>query len=222
FQFTIVDASGTAVTDVALEHEKRLHLVIASRDLTSFEHLHPTMDDAGTWTVDLPELEPGAYRAFADFRPTGGEALTLGVDLSVPGPTQSPEPLLVSTTDSVDGYDVTIEGDLSADGETEVVVDVRRDGRAVVPDPYLGAPGHLVALRYGDLAYLHVHPVEHDGPGARFAIEVPSPGTYALFFDFAHDGAVHTARFVLDAGPSDTDNPSTPTLDSPDHGDAHD
>ena len=25
-------------------------------------------------------------------------------------------------------------------------------------EPYLGAKGHLVALREGDLAYLHIHP----------------------------------------------------------------
>jgi hypothetical protein len=47
-----------------------------------------------------------------------------------------------------------------------------------------------------------VHPLDdHDAHGpVRFAVEVPSPGTYALFFDFLVDGAVHTARFVLEAG----------------------
>ena len=66
-------------------------------------------------------------------------------------------------------------------------------------DPYLGARGHLVALRDGDLAYLHVHPLADEADGqVRFTVEVPSPGIYALFFDFAHDGAVHTARFVID------------------------
>ena len=41
--------------------------------------------------------------------------------------------------------------------------------------PYLGAYGHLVALRDGDLAYLHVHPGEHGDGRARvgFDAEVP-------------------------------------------------
>jgi hypothetical protein len=57
----------------------------------------------------------------------------------------------------------------------------------------------LVALRDGDLAYLHVHPLDDEPAGpVRFAMEVPSAGTYALFFDFQVDGVVHTARFVLD------------------------
>ena len=38
---------------------------------------------------------------------------------------------------------------------------VHKDGKPVTNlDPYLGAYGHLVALRDGDMAYLHVHPEE--------------------------------------------------------------
>jgi len=58
-----------------------------------------------------------------------------------------------------------------------------------------------VALRDGDLAYLHVHPLDDEPNGpVPFAVEVPSPGTYALFFDFLADGTVRTARFVAQAG----------------------
>ena len=66
--------------------------------------------------------------------------------------------------------------------------------------PYLGALGHLVAIRDGDLAYLHVHPLdEADGPGGpqvRFAVEVPTAGTYGLFFDFSHGGVGPHRRFI--------------------------
>jgi hypothetical protein len=66
--------------------------------------------------------------------------------------------------------------------------------------PYLAAYGHLVALRQGDLAHLHVHPdgvpgdgVIPAGPAIEFVAEVPSAGTYRLFLDFQHDGVVRTA-----------------------------
>ncbi|NKX51639.1 hypothetical protein HER39_13910, partial [Arthrobacter deserti] len=40
-----------------------------------------------------------------------------------------------------------------------LTVIVTRGGQPVKTlEPYLGAYGHLVALRAGDLAYLHVHP----------------------------------------------------------------
>ena len=78
-----------------------------------------------------------------------------------------------------------------------------RDGAPVTDlQPYLGAYGHLVALRDGDLAYLHVHPDESTaaGPEVRFFAEVPSTGRYHLYLDFRHGDRVRTARFVVTAG----------------------
>ena len=65
--------------------------------------------------------------------------------------------------------------------------------------PYLRANGHLVALRDGDLAYLHVHPRADSTPGSvvGFDAEVPSAGTYRVFFDFQVGGVVRTADFTV-------------------------
>jgi hypothetical protein len=142
---------------------------------------------------------------FADFVPAGGEGLTLGTDLSVAG-TYSPEPLPApSRTAEVDGYTVTLDGDLVPGEETELTLTVTQDGRPVTDlQPYLGAYGHLVVLRDGDLGYLHVHPAgapgdgrTPPGPEVRFATTAPSPGAYRLFLDFRHGDAVHTATFTL-------------------------
>jgi hypothetical protein len=71
-------------------------------------------------------------------------------------------------------------------------------------EPYLGAGGHLVALREGDLAYLHVHPGGHGDEEAAqthddavtFVSTFPSEGRYRLYLQFKHDGRVHTAAFT--------------------------
>ena len=76
---------GDPVTDYTIEHDKELHLVVVGRDLAGYAHLHPTRDGDGVWTVTTPALAPGSYRVFADFVPAGGEGLTLGADLTVPG-----------------------------------------------------------------------------------------------------------------------------------------
>jgi hypothetical protein len=76
---------------------------------------------------------------------------------------------------------------------------VSRDGHELTDlEPYLRARGHLVALREGDLAYLHVHPEEGPEPGAgvSFMTEFPSAGRYRLFLQFKHDGRVHTTAFT--------------------------
>ncbi len=199
FAFRVVGPDGDAVLDYEELHERELHLVVASRDLSSYLHLHPTRDAAGRWSVDLPDLPAGPHRAFADFRPVGGRQYTLGVDLVAPGPVDAPERLAPRSTDTVDGFTVTLER--AADGG-ELSVTVRRDGAVVDTEPYLGASGHLVAIRDGDLAYLHVHPLDRaaDGP-ARFDVEVPSAGRYAVFFDFQVVGVVRTAVFVVAVAP---------------------
>ncbi|MFP5375696.1 MAG: hypothetical protein ACLGIO_02800 [Acidimicrobiia bacterium] len=200
FAFTVVGPDGRAVERYDTVHDRDLHLIVASRDLARFAHLHPERQAGGRWAVELPALGPGWYRAFADFRPAGADQLTLGVDLVAPGSVEAPPALEPRRTDRVDGLDVELAGDLAAGEEAVVTVTVRRSGEVVTTDPYLGAAGHLVALRQGDLAYLPVHPLDDEPAGrVRFAVEVPSPGAYALFFDFLVDGTVRTARFALEA-----------------------
>jgi len=197
-RFRVLGPDGAPVTSYDVEHEKRLHLIVVRRDFRGYQHLHPTLADDGTWAVDLA-LVPGTWRVLADFTPTGAEGLTLGADVSVAGRVGAAEPDGERSTDRVDGYTVSLVGDLVPGTESGIGVTVTRGGEVVTDlEPYLGADGHLVALREGDLAYLHVHPVEADS-GARvpFVIEVPSVGRYRLFFDFSHGGVVRTASFVV-------------------------
>lgn len=203
-RFVIEGPGGEPLTDYEVEHEKELHLVIVGRDLADYAHVHPTRDDDGTWRVTVPPLQPGSHRVYADFVPAGGNDLTLAVDLEVSGAHRPAPPRANSDMANVDGYDVRFDGELTAGTESELILTVTRGGQAVTDlQPYLGALGHLVAIREGDLAYLHVHPLgEVNGPGGpqvRFAVEVPSGGRYALFFDFAHGNLVHTASVIVEA-----------------------
>ena len=63
-----------------------------------------------------------------------------------------------------------------------------------MPEEYLGAGGHLVALREGDMAFLHVHPT--DDHAAAFAATFPTEGSYRLFLQFKHEGRVQTVAFT--------------------------
>ncbi|MFK3735112.1 hypothetical protein ACI2LJ_33170 [Streptomyces sp. NPDC088090] len=213
-KFSIQDATGKKVTAFTTEHGKELHFIVASRDLTVFRHLHPEKAPDGTWTVDADLPAAGAYKAFADFKPAaeGAEGLTLGVDLAVPG-AFAPQPLpAAASTATVDGYQVRLGGTLDPGKAGELRLTVSKDGEPVTDlEPYLGAYGHLVALRQGDLAYLHVHPNEGGpGPDVSFTATAPSAGTYRLFLDFQHEGKVRTAAFTVKAGA-----PATPPATAP-------
>ncbi len=207
FAFRIVDAHGRPITAYDKVHDKRLHLIVVRRDLSSFRHVHPTLGVDGVWRIRLPFTAAGTYRAFADFTPTGGEATTLGIDVPVAGGYEPRALPPVRSVARVDGYEVTLRGDPQAGTAALLTLTVERDGREVTDlQPYLGAYGHLVALRAGDLAYLHVHPDGEPGDGkttagprVAFHTEVPSAGAYRLFLDFRHGGRVHTAEFTVRA-----------------------
>jgi hypothetical protein len=220
FSFRIIGPNGAPVTAFDEEHTKRLHLIVVRRDTTGFQHLHPVMTADGTWRVPLTVPTAGSYRAFADFTPTGAGPLTLGVDLAAAGE-QTPVRHQPARTAQLDGYQVQLEGELVPGAASPLTLTVSRAGVPVTDlQPYLGAYGHLVALREGDLAYLHVHPYGAPGDGRtaagpqiRFLAEVPSAATYRLFLDFQHAGTVRTAEFTVPtgavgepaAGPTDPD-----------------
>jgi hypothetical protein len=209
--FRIEGADGAPLRRFDELHERRMHLILVRRDGTGFQHLHPELAADGTWTVQVEVAAAGAYRAFADFS-VGGEQHTLAADLVVPGGdfTVRPFPAPVALAE-VEGYEVRLAAGAPRPGrEARLVFAVSRDGEEVDDlQPYLGAKGHLVALREGDLAYLHVHPEEggheHGGEPAAahpgeipFAATFPTAGRYRLYLQFRHEGAVRTAAFTVE------------------------
>ncbi|WP_277207434.1 heavy-metal-associated domain-containing protein [Isoptericola croceus] len=222
---TVAAADSAPVTDFDLEHEKELHLIVVRADGQHFRHVHPRMSADGTWSIPWRWEAAGSYRVLADFVPTEtGEGTTLSTSVQVAG-AYDPVPSEPAVTATVDGFDLVLEGDLVAGEASGLTVTVARDGQPVTElEPYLGAFGHLVALRDGDLAYLHVHPHgdepeagETSGPQIAFEVVAPTEGRYLLYLDFQVDGEVRTAPFVVeakaatgasDSRPSDEDSPT--------------
>lgn len=205
FRFTIEGPDGHPVTDFEVQHEKDLHLIVVPRDLSSFQHLHPTRDAGGMWTAAADFSSGGTYRAYTDFKPAGHQAaLTLGVDVAVAGEYRPQKLPVPNTVDTFDGYDVELSGSPTAGEAADLTFTVRRNGKEVTDlEPYLGAFGHLVTIRDGDLAYLHTHPHQEakagssGGPAIMFNTTLPSSGSYRLFLNFQHNGRVQTAAFTV-------------------------
>ena len=207
--FQILDDHGDAVTRFATEHDKELHLIVVRTDGTWFRHVHPTMAADGTWSLPWEWAAAGTYRVYADFVPADeaeGHPVTLTRTVDVAGELTPVVPAIADTA-TVDGFTVDLTGELSVGTASQLTLSVSKDGEPVTTlQPYLGAFGHLVALREGDLAFLHVHP-EGDEPAAgetsgleiSFMAEAPTPGRYLLYLDFQVDGQVHSAPFVVDA-----------------------
>ena len=207
FAFRILDDEGRVVTDFERTHDKLMHLIVARRDLSGFQHVHPEMAADGTWRVPLTFPAAGDFRVFADFQ-RHGDGHTLGIDVPVAG-AYTPAPLPpAALTAAVGDYRVTLSGTLTSGTTSKLTLSVDKGGVPVTDlQPYLAAYGHLVVLRQGDLAYLHVHPdgepgdgKTRPGPNIVFYTEVPTAGTYRLYLDFKHGDVVRTAEFTAVAG----------------------
>jgi hypothetical protein len=200
--FRITGASGAPVTTFAVVHDKLLHLIVIRRDLTGYQHVHPTMSPDGTWSIDLTLAEPGMYRMIADFTAiVGGQqiAAALGSDLTVAGdyaPVPLPAP---ARTVHTRGFAVAYEGTADTRSVQPILMSVASpDHRPAALQPYLGAFGHLVMIRQGDLGYVHIHPEAQlvDGK-VKFWLTAPSQGAYRMFFDFQVAGQVHSAAWTV-------------------------
>lgn len=203
FEVRILDPTAREVRDLDEQHEQLMHLIVIRRDLIHYQHLHPSLDEDGSWSVPLALPEPGVYRAFVDFS-ISGEPLTLGVDLMAPGDLRvEPLPRPTNAVRIEGGYEIVLQGEMPTAGAgSSLSFRIKRGGKEIEDlEPYLGALGHLVALREGDLAYLHVHPTGGTGAQIEFHSEFPSLGRYRLFLQFAHAGAVRTAAFTIEIRP---------------------
>ena len=216
FAFDIVDDRGATLRKFERVHEKIMHFIVVRHDLTQFQHLHPVFSAAdGRFTVrGLTLPSAGPYRLFADFAPAGGMSGPDGMALPVTVPNELtvgdegsyqpqslPEP---SDSVTVGDYEVRLAqpDTLQAGAESRLTFTIRR-GRAAVSDlePYLGANGHAVILREGDLAFIHSHALE-DQAALRtgqipFMVHFAEPGRYRVFVQFQHRGNVQTASFTL-------------------------
>ena len=200
WRFEIIGPSGHPAS-YRMQHERDLHLIVVRDDLTTFSHVHPTRSDDGWWEIDLELPLPGSYTAFADVAPDEAPAMTLRLPLSAEGPWTPSEPPPVSMMSSVDEYRIELSGRVVAGAGSDISFRIDRDEESVTTDPYLGAAGHLVAIKSGSLDYLHVHPMETNESGViPFMIHAPRAGTYRLFLQFLHGGAVRTVDFTVEAG----------------------
>ena len=194
----VLITSGTSMRPLGsydVKHTRRMHLIVVSRDLRSYRHLHPRMASAGVWSVPFTASQPGGYRVYADFA-SRGRSYVLATDANASGtasPYTLPAPDMMAHTD---GYMVTLETRGGQD-----IYQVTRGDRTVKLSPYLGAPAHLVAIHQGDLAYEHVHPDGGDMSRGvlRFMTYAPTSGKSREFLQFRAGGKVHTATFTVAA-----------------------
>lgn len=201
----INDKDGKPVKDFDIQHEKLMHLILVSKDLSYFNHLHPEYKGDGLFTVSLNFPAGGEYKLYADYVPKGALKVVKNHTVTVEGEKAQTTPLKPdeNLTKIVEGKEITLSFDeLKAEKDVTLNFNIKdhRTGRPITNlQPYLGAVGHVVIISEDTEDYLHVHPMDEKakGPDAKFMTKFPKSGIYKIWGQFQHEGKVITVPFVV-------------------------
>lgn len=200
----LTNGAGRPVDQLQVVHEKKLHFLIMSRDLTFFAHEHPQRQSEGVQTLPFTFPRPGEYVLFGDYTPEGASQVVSSTRLTVPGASAMKDPQLkaddLAHTRRVGAYEVKLDQKV-AGGQTTLAFSLTKNGKPVVDlQPYLGALGHLVVVDPTASTLLHSHPMGAGEPGkVTFHTSFPAPGLYKMWGEFRPDGQALRVDFVVDA-----------------------
>ncbi|SEC05850.1 hypothetical protein [Paenibacillus sp. GP183] len=201
----IQDKDGKPIDKFDTVHEKQMHFIIVSKDLSFFNHIHPDYKGNGEFTVTTQFPTAGEFKVIADITPTGMGAMSKSQWMTVQGASPAQKSIEPETTLTkvVDGKEVTLSFDhLMAGMELNLNFNIK-DAASKQPvtdlQPYLGAVGHVVILTQDAENYLHVHPTveKATGPDAKFMATFPHSGVYKIWGQFQQNGKVFTVPYVV-------------------------
>jgi Cu+-exporting ATPase len=220
-RFNVTDAADGDPVNPVLAHEKEMHLIVVSRDLGYFAHVHPERTgQVGEYQVKHTFPQAGDYILYDEFELAGKGDEYHRFDLKVGGG-GSPAAQLTEdlTPKPIGDYTVSISprGEVKAGAVASFVVAIEHDGQPVTDlEPYLGAASHVVVLDESAGRFAHVHAVAGNippgdhmedmaeppaqfGPELSFSHEFGEPGLYKVWSQFSHNGQVQTVSWVVAA-----------------------
>lgn len=189
------DKEGNPVTELEINHEKLVHLIVVSNDLEDYYHFHPTEVEAGKFQFEYT-LSDGNYRVFGDIKPIGYEYHAEPIPLLVGKDDSHAHTELLPDTDFTkeqDGITVTMKPEEFPVG-TSITLDFVIEGAE--PEKYLGALGHVVILDDHLDEYIHVHPTSYTE--TKFETKFSEPGLYKVWGEFQFNGTVYIYPFVIE------------------------
>lgn len=197
FTIALKDKSGEPFDELVLSHEKLMHFIVVSDDLTQYYHLHPERKKAGEYQVPI-SLQNGGYKVFVDIKPYNKNyhvepiAVKVGTPLDEKGHLLTPDTNLSKT---VNGHTVTLtpSSPIFKAGDEITLNFLFKNNE--MPEPYLGALGHVVILDEKAQTYLHVHP--SSAKETKFETNFTKAGNYKIWAEFQFDGKVHVYPFVI-------------------------
>jgi len=214
--------TGEQVKYFYMQHDKLFHLFIVSQDMNEFQHIHPTLERDGSFTIETVLPMAGNYKIYSDFYPHEGAPQVLQTNLTTAGytkdlmaaaPRLTPDTNLTKTLDGMK-IELKLEPDTIIAGQRVALKYHLTDEKTGQPirdlAPYLGAWGHTLILSEDQTDYVHSHPEEvvpdtpdklklRGGPDATFNAFFPEPATYRIWTQFLRGETLTTVSFTVKA-----------------------
>jgi len=172
--FSIANEDGTPVR-LSVQHERLIHVIVISKDMTQFFHVHP--DDLVPLTD--ADVQGGSFRLPFTF-PRAGEYI-IGVDYANGLSSRSEQVRVVVTgaplqetgaatfplRGSYEGYELSLQPGFPVAGTVATLVwRIQKDGKDVLDlAPYLAAAMHVAIVKDDLSEFVHAHGEVHI-PGA--------------------------------------------------------
>lgn len=164
--FLVKDKQGAVVKDLQIVHEKPMHLLIVSKDLAEFYHVHPEQSADGSYKVVHTFPNGGDYRLYADFTPKDAVQVVEQIDVKVAGPERAKVTLAADAKyeKSVDGLKVVMKPSAEIRAGQELTLDFQAfDAASGNPasdlQNYLGEVAHFVIISEDLKDFVHAHPM---------------------------------------------------------------
>ena len=204
--FQIKDPAGFDAGTLQVVHEKLLHLILVSHDLSWFSHEHPQPIGHGAFRLRTTFPAGGTYVLFNDFTPDSSGMQVVPVEMTVAGATPRAHEAKIDDgkTKRIDGCDVTLSHTpLLPSIACAMTFTLTRHGQPVADlEPFLGVPGHLIVINRERTVFIHSHPLENQpssGAGiVQFNVVFDRPGVYKAWGQFQRQGKVLTVPFVFE------------------------
>ena len=164
--FTVKDRQGGVVKDLQIVHEKPMHLLVVSKDLAEFYHVHPEQSADGSYRVSHAFPNGGEYKLYADFTPQNAAQVVEQIDLKVAGDERAKVPLQedANFTKAVEGLKVVMKPDAKIQAGKDVMLnfqifDAASNKPATDLQNYLGELAHFVIISEDMKDFVHAHPM---------------------------------------------------------------
>lgn len=188
---------GSKVVTLDVTHERKIHLIAVSDDLSWFQHLHPEAEADGSYAVSTTFPAGGKYLLYADYKPAGGTQTTDRINLDIAGAPMRTPVVSEKLSGTAAGYTIALQpagGKIFSGDGTAIDAALSKNGKPIDPatlEDYLGAKAHVVVIDVADKKYLHVHPMV-DGGKYQLHTKFEKPGIHRWWIQFMADDTLRT------------------------------